>query len=412
LLTQNQPGSYVALGCASPPQIKPVRPVPRPQIRSIDGPLPRHRCTSSATDDVAASAYMHRLDQRVAQCLTDPSATLGTIAEQAEGAFPSLVAARLRARGHADVIARPEPAQVHAPPPPGPEQHPVDFEWYFEPDTAATLADELRPPAGETLLLGAPTVAVELRRRGAEALLVDRSPFLSARFGTKLGKARPNDLGRPLRQLRTHPAVFFDAPWHEDHINRWLWQASLAVRRGGRVAFAMFGKLTRPAAEDERNRILEVASLIGPVSLIPDALRYRTPPFESEALAAAGTPLDMPWRRGDLVLIDVRRLGGVPVPPPPVEERWTSWVVGDEVIKLRHPHRSPRQADRSPKSWVLETVSRRLSRRAQIEMWTSRNVVSRSIDYDAAREWLTSVGGRASGFEHSRAEVSSQASRR
>ena len=338
---------------------------------------------------VVDRAYIRRLDCQLLDLAVLPAATLASVAAGARGAFPALIAHRLRALDHHDVLTRPDRGEPPTTAPTGPELHPVDFEWYFEPDCAAAVADELRCGIGETLLFGAPTLAVSLRRRGKAALLVDRSPYLERRFGPQLGHALRHDLGLPLGQLRTHRVVFFDAPWHEDHIGRWLWQAALAVRRGGLIAFALFGELTRPAAEAERGRLLEHATHIGRVEVVHDTLRYRTPLFESAALAAGRTPLSASWRRGDLVLVNADHVTDLPVSPPAREQRWASWLVGDQVIKLRQPQgRSRSGVGHDEATWVLDTVSRRQSLRAGLDLWTSRNVVARGIDHKATTAFL------------------------
>ena len=338
--------------------------------------------SSRPVEAAARQRYQADLDRRIAEAATVPGATLESISSAARGAFPALVAERLRATGSwmpsGSVASEPvgRRACAHREARPGPELHAVEFEWYFTDRCAAALAGLFRSRSGPTLLLGAPTVARALRLRGASADLVDRSPFLGERFGSLLRGHARQDLRRPLPQLRSHAVVFFDAPWHEDHLHRWLWQASRAVARNGTIAFTLFGELTRPAARAERQRLLSLADSIGDVTLIRDALSYDTPAFERAALSSAGVAIESPWRRGDLVIVS-RAGATLSAPPVPYERPWRTWKIGDRVVKT-----SPRLARIGsaiealrPSEAPLATVSRRRTSALPIDAWSSRNVV-------------------------------------
>ncbi len=219
------------------------------------------------------------------------------------------------------------------------------------------------------MLLGAPSIAASIGARRAGVELIDRSPFLCSRFPGSRLHWRRHDLRRPLDLLRTHRAVFFDAPWHEDHIKRWLWQASLAVRRGGVIIFALFPELTRPNAPAERARLLNAAERLGRVELVEGFLEYDTPKFEQAALGEAGVLLKGPWRMGDLVIIHNVQ-GVLPPSPAPSEEEWVTTLRGQEVLKIRqgaYPRLNP-----MPHLKTLESVSRSQTLRGQFDLITSR----------------------------------------
>ncbi len=321
-----------------------------------------------------SDGYWEELDRRLLRAVAAaPGASLAEISRRAGGAFPSVVAERASLHGHA-LGGGPGSGHEGSEALPGPELHAAEFEWYFTDGCARELAALLRSRRGKPLLLGAPTVASAMARSGVRATAVDRSPFLGARFGSALGDLHHVDLRAPLGFLRAHSVIFFDAPWHADHIGRWLWQASLAVRRGGTVAFALFGPMTRPAARAEREQLLVAAEAIGSVSLLESALEYRTPLFESEALAASGHEMRAPWRLGDLVLIE-NASGTLASPPAPHEQAWATRSVGDLVVKAR-----PGTQRQDPSHWnslpALDTVSRSRTRHLPIVAWTSRNRVA------------------------------------
>lgn len=312
------------------------------------------------------------LDARILTAADRVGATLARVSEQAGGAFPSLVAERLAAHGKClpDGGIDAASGSIFSP-----ELHPVEFEWYFTHDCARELAALLRPQTGRLLLLGAPTVSVALAQKGIRATTVDRSPFLSERFDRGVGEFRRADLRRPLGFLRSHSTVFFDPPWHEDYCLRWLWQAGLAVRRGGCVAFALFGPTTRSTAGLERARLLDVAEAIGRTTVLEGALSYRTPRFEAEALAAAGHDLRGPWRRGDLVLIENAH-GSLGAPPVPTERTWSTRREGDVVVKFDPRVRNAPGGEEWTRLPTLDTVSRSRTRRLPIAAWNSRNQIA------------------------------------
>jgi hypothetical protein len=317
------------------------------------------------TQDPLRDTYLSALDGRLEETRQAPS--LAAICELADGAFPSLVAARLRMAGRVwREVSEGGDEQ------PGPELHAAEFEWYFTRECASELADFLTPAYGGALLMGAPKVAAAMAARGRRADLFDRSPFLVERFG-KIGNLESAELRDPLGRLRSNPVVFFDAPWHEDHILRWLWHASLAVKRGGTIAFALFGELTRARAEAERECLLAAAEAIGETHLLEGVLAYETPRFEAEALDAAGIELRGPWRRGDLVIIE-KATGTIAKPPAPRERAWETVRVSERVVKVAPGRKvgSPRWEHLSR----LGTVSRSEIRGLEIELWTSRNEVA------------------------------------
>jgi hypothetical protein len=320
-----------------------------------------------------AEAYWLDFDAWLFDAATRPGATLASVSSEARGAFPSIVAERLLLQGF-ELEA--EAAQAHeSSMPRGPELHAAEFEWYFTEACATDLARFLRPSKGKALVMGAPTVARAMQGIRHTPTLVDRSPFLDQRFGSEIAEQHRHDLRWPLGRLRSHEAVFFDAPWHEDHISRWLWQASLAVRPGGTISFALFGDRTRPAARTQRVRLLELASVIGKVDLVEDALHYDTPLFEAEALAAAGIEIRSPWRHGDLVLIEDAH-STITAPPVPAERTWRTILSGTRVIKLQPGQHLPADSPGQPTLHILDTVSRSRIRGIAIGAWTSRNEIA------------------------------------
>jgi hypothetical protein len=268
-----------------------------------------------------------------------------------------------------------------------PELHARDFEWYFAPACAAKLAGRVAGPGRSVLCLGAPTVAFALLAHPGmqRVTLVDRNPLALQRHrGGGPLHTICEDLAAARLDAGAYDAAVFDAPWYLPALHRWLEVAATAVREGGTISFALLPALHRPSAAADRAEIVAHARRLGPVTVEPGALRYHTPRFEHEALAAAGVAVPAQWRRADLVEVVRHRGHAVGVAPPPSPERESSWVrvvVGSQVIHL-DPHAAAGPGDvLSPVGERLDfrygSISTRDPRRAEIGLWTSRSRVAR-----------------------------------
>lgn len=332
--------------------------------------------------------YLSAVDQVIADLASVPHTSLTPIVRGALSCYPTLVVERLRALQLLERLATdPEQTDTCAPHP-KPELHPLDYEWHFTDDSAEYITQTLmasRPT--RVLCLGAPTVAQAIGRIGGSACLVDRNPLVFERLRQRGIDALVDfvrlDLLVEAPRQSGFPAVFLDPPWYADDIIFWLSRAAKASQEGAVIAFPLFRSLLRPEAQDERKVILAFASRFGSVEVLGGAVSYRTPLFEREALGRSGVSLTDPWKMADLVLVSqVADPGGPPPNTPRVEDRWETFVIGSQVIKLRHRTTA---ADSSPVvepiagclDYILPTVSRRDPRRPDIDLWTSRNRVAR-----------------------------------
>lgn len=342
---------------------------------------------SDVDGDVADATYCGAVDARLLAARQHDDGWPALL-RAADGADPRLVAQRAHALG---LAVRPwSPAGVRAPSSESspsswdPELHALDFEWYFEPACAATLAARL-VGLGQVLCLGTPTVAFALLEHPAceRVTLVDANPLATARHpGSPRLRSITDDLAAARVEAGRYDAVIFDAPWYPDDLLQWLAVAGASVRVGGRVLFALPRPLHRPSAAADRQRVLEVTRRMGPVRIEPAALRYETPRFEHEALAAAGVGIPTSWRRADLVEVIVEAAQREPMPAPlPTRSRWLRYVVGSQVLRL---DRDAPDEPGDPLSPLLgspdhryASISTRDPQRAAIGLWTSRSRVAR-----------------------------------
>jgi len=301
------------------------------------------------------------------------------------------------------------------------ELHPLDYEWYFTPDTARMLARQLGSRT-DVVCIGTPTVASALAEAHVHMRLIDRNPLVERRF--------PNIPRHSVRVAAVHDipigfddpdAVIFDAPWYYGDLRYWMLTAQALGRPGALVLFSLFPSGTRPSAPRERTRLLRLARAMGDLTVHHRVLHYETPLFEEHALSAANLRGIGDWRRGDLFEL---RLGHGPSFRLSLERRirrliarrqpgWRTFVVGAQVIKLRmrrtHLLGAAVRSVRGCPNDVLPTVSARDRRRSSIGLWTSRNRVlsvgrpraveqflaalQRGLDPTTALQTVASTGG-------------------
>jgi hypothetical protein len=328
------------------------------------------------------ASYLKSLDQRLSR-LGDDRPDFQQIVSASQGAFPTVVAQRLSLLG-LDYRSSLLPDNRTKSDYEGPELHPLDCEYYFIRHCASDLAKRLAPKGRQMLCLGAPTVAAASASMGVSVKLIDQSPLITRRFPEHLNSLEfvIADLNKEVPAGGPYPVVFFDAPWYPEVILRWLWYASQVVDLGGIIAFTLFPPLLRPGAPHQRSQMLQKTSELGTVEVMEGMLVYETPPFEETVFEQKGIKLASPWRRGDLVVVQVaRRATWEPPQVPFANAQWDSYVVGRQVVKLRKQTRAEQKYALAPlkdfADYIYPVVSRRDVRRREIDLWTSRNRIAR-----------------------------------
>ena len=271
-----------------------------------------------------------------------------------------------------------------------PVPHPLDYDWRFNGDSVDRLVGECElGHRGQTVvLLGAPSVFLAVREReGFSALLLDANRSVIEECGHS-SNGRHRALLCDLRHDRIPPVqsslVVADPPWYPEHERVFLWAAAQFCRPGGRVLFTLPSEGTRPGVRAERDSTLQLAGQLG--FEVEDqeegALAYVSPPFERNALTAVGLPwLPPEWRRCDLAILRLSKRTAVDRPECPLDQRWPEVAVGPVRIRVRPAGSEmedngidPRLGRIAPGD-ILDSVSRRDPRRADISVWTSGNRV-------------------------------------
>ncbi|MGA8706712.1 MAG: hypothetical protein WB646_06945 [Steroidobacteraceae bacterium] len=281
-----------------------------------------------------------------------------------------------------------------------PLPHPLDYEWRFDPQTRAMLAqrcEQLAGAHGAIALLGTPTLAPALRNHAGDVLLLDANARLMVTLANyhQLGTIQwaVADLGTfsPPRAWQHRAAVVVcDPPWYPEGFATFLCAASALVRPGGAVLVSVPDVLTRPTVADELENLRHLAQRLrfdtGTVERC--AVRYRTPFFEYRALAASGLsviPLD--WRAGTLW-----QLLSAGIAPPIRSGRRRASAAGNilaettiDGVRLRVLHHRPilpGVLGLHPviPGDILPTVSRRHPARGSATLWTSGNTLLSCAD--------------------------------
>jgi hypothetical protein len=346
--------------------------------------------TFTEADEVRS--YEYRLRRRVEDVLhSNGHLALCELVSRCEGAFPVDVLSALSQLGNAKLTGASwntgrqanVDEELCSNSDDLPEPHPADFDWRFAQATRTYLTDlvvSLTSAASPILLLCAPTLLGELRRKDRNPVLIDHNEgaIKSLTAAGYLGAIEADifDTELPIAQETVDMCVI-DPPWYPEHYRTCLAHAARALRPNGIAWVSLLPPLTRPTAVADRRGIIQEAILLGfdIVSLESSRLAYEVPPFENATLKALSIDCGT-WRRGDLLglkkvlTVSPERVSEVPA------ERWQTFLLGKRQIKLRHREGQLNgfSAVRIAGSQTLLSVSRRFPHRDQIDVWSSRNV--------------------------------------
>lgn len=341
------------------------------------------------------SRYDTLINQRLEMLAKRPAAQVEDILGNMLGLFPTEVLSRITTR-FPFLLRAPSPLVAPMRMTPSPELHPLDYEWYFTPETSGRIASIFSASRTQVACLGTPMVAEALSEAGKQAILFDRNPLVSKRL-QRMSSIRfaSCDLLTEAPAAIEVDGVVFDAPWYPEYIALWLKHANDLISDHGIIAFSLFPTLTRPSAEAERQDLMALAEHLGHVSIYDGVLQYETPLFEERIFEGVGIRADR-WRHADLVTISTTsRRRRLPERPRPREELWDSYVVGSQVIKLRAMQRADQAWLIRPVSGVAgylsSSVSRRDPLRPVVDVWTSRSRIAQVGDRTALAAALHSL---------------------
>ena len=263
--------------------------------------------------------------------------------------------------------------------------HPQDASWWFSDSALQTLVERIwRLPTkkGELLMLGTPTLFHFAKQLAPQqsVILLDKE---SVNESNGLHRSLRVDLLREQPSYMKAAVIIADPPWYWSDMRAFLWTARRNSKEGTFVMMSVPPVGTRPGVQKEWVELLDWAESLG-LHLLdyqPAALPYVSPPFERNALLAAGLkscPMD--WRRGDLAVFlcnsEVEPTGELVLAG--VDEVWQEAVFGQVRWRIQSTQwngwESPLLSEIVPGD-VLPSVSRRDNRLRSVRAWTSGNRV-------------------------------------
>lgn len=343
------------------------------------------------------------IDQQVADAVGSGSRTFKTLVSGIGSVYPTLILqslARLNQSGDVDAFvyeAIVRSAHSRCDDPEGllggssmilPVPHPLDYDWRFTPESADALLRRAMDAAGgrRVLLLGAPTVFTRAIRTGIgqHFTLVDSNPTLRGAFQT-LGygdQVVTSDLAVDTIPDLCGAAAVADPPWYPETIKSFLWVGQRMLAPGSAILISLPPEGTRPGIVEEREDLLSWTTRAGLrlVTIERRGTRYLTPPFERNALSAAGVRAPLSWRTGDLASFQVLTASHEPRPPVQTRSgRWEEVVVGHVRIRVLTSTETDSSGDARlvhlVPGDVLQSVSSRDPIRDSVRVWTSGNRV-------------------------------------
>lgn len=269
-----------------------------------------------------------------------------------------------------------------------PTPHPLDACWWFGDSSLSILFDRVtlaRTEIPRTILLGTPTLFHALMREGSQdVILIDSDPQVLSHCEIELqASIILSDLMRDETSCMRGEIIVADPPWYESEMRAFIWAARSVCNSGGTILVSVPPVGTRPGVSEEWERTVYWAKELG-LELIEyqcGLLSYLSPPFEQNALEAAGVenPGDG-WRRGDLAVFSC--MGAITQPRPfsQSQQTWEECCIRGVRFRVRAPESvewaDPRLHSLEPGE-ILTSVSRRDPRRDLVDVWTSGNRVFR-----------------------------------
>jgi hypothetical protein len=192
--------------------------------------------------------------------------------------------------------------------------------------------------------------------------------------------------------------VVADPPWYPEYMLAFLWAASRICRLGGHVLVSLPPRGTRVTVIEEVDRLIVYSKRLGFIvrRVVENCLPYETPPFESNALRAAGCHLSaQPWRRGTLAVFERIATTNVERPRCSADIPWSEAALYGTRFRFRGHDRSSRcDPTLVPlvNGDVLPTVSRREPLREYVDVWSSGNRVFRCSAPDTLRQIVELLG--------------------
>jgi hypothetical protein len=368
------------------------------------------------------SEYQDRIRLWIANALEGtPVPFFSDLVRALPGVYPSDVSRELDRLGVSQAlrakksgIVRPATMRLQRLPVP----HPLDYDWRFAEESCEFLLKEILNAAGligNAIFLGAPTLfrAAQETKLASRCMLLDRCPeTVAALAGISAGIFAVDVLQDELPEVEAQ-VVVADPPWYEEFASAFLWASSKFLSLGGVVFLSTPPLGTRPGVDHEWQRTREFAQEIGlELQTVQQSLRYESPPFEVNALRAAGhLEIDCHWRPGLLARFTKTRKARIP--RPKVSDDNASWIERSAFgVRMRLMRNKTEIGSKNPtlsglvSGDILDSVSRRDSRRRDADVWTSGNRIFGCEDTSTLACVIEAIAGglRADTYVEERAE--------
>lgn len=365
--------------------------------------------------------YQERLRLWIADALEGaPRSSFSDLVRALPGVYPSDVSRELDRLGVSQALREKKSGIVHSAktrPRRLPVPHPLDYDWRFTEESSEFLLKEILNAAGhggKAVFLGAPTLfraarATELANR---CVLLDRCPeTVAALAGISAGIFGVDVLQDELPALEAQ-IVVADPPWYEEFAKAFLWASSNFLSLGGIVFLSTPPLGTRPGVDLEWRRTTEFAKEIGlELQEVEQSLRYQSPPFEINALRAAGhSEIDCHWRPG--LLARFTKTGNARISRPHASDDHATWMERSAFgVRMRLRNKAEIGTMNATLSElvsgdILDSVSRRDLRRRNADVWTSGNRIFGCEDTRTLAYIIEAIAGglRADTYVEERAE--------
>ncbi len=176
--------------------------------------------------------------------------------------------------------------------------------WTFSSNNRRDLSSRLWKGSDRICLLGVPSLVEFLPElvSSGKSLLIDLSKTPDLNQEKALHLTYDINLLDGSEFSNAFDVCLLDPPWYVPECMKWINVATSYCKDGGIVAFPLMGRMTKPSASLDREKVIRFCKSMGlEIQIHQKCVLYDPPSFERSILLRNGIP-PVQWKRADLVI--------------------------------------------------------------------------------------------------------------
>jgi hypothetical protein len=256
------------------------------------------------------------------------------------------------------------------------QPHQLDYDWRFDSKSQYRIA-AFAKTYKDVALLGCPSLMEPLASQISTGSLFERNPNQVAVSPFSLCRCDLRIADQIARAAKMYDLAILDSPWYSDDLFVWINTALSIVNLGGAVLFVLWPEDIRPLAPIEHENIRALLRNVGELQQI-GTVTYETPLFERLSLREAGA---RPFQRmGLLFKLTKEKSESLAHHVQIGSAIWKRFSIGVAQVAIKLDPQAKNDSGILgfyERPFALQSTSRRDPALANINIWTSENVVGR-----------------------------------